>query len=193
MKIGVYVGSFNPIHFAHLKIASQFLNSKLLDKIIFVPAGDEYEKRGLESGKHRFQMVKIATQNNPNFLVSDIEIKHRKLSTYKTLEIFREEYPNDEIVLIMGADNLKEIYWWDHADVLLSQYIIYVMTRNGLHQENFPEYNDNKNILFINFDIDICATNIRKDIENQRFDDAIKNVPLEVVEYIKTNKLYGAK
>ena len=193
MKIGVYVGSFNPIHFAHLKIASQFLNSKLLDKIIFVPAGDEYEKKGLESGKHRFQMVKIATQNNPNFLVSDIEIKHRKLSTYKTLEIFREEYPNDEIVLIMGADNLKEIYWWDHADVLLSQYKIYVMTRNGLHQENFPEYKDNKNILFINFDIDICATNIRKDIENQRFDEAIKNVPLEVVEYIKTNKLYGAK
>ena len=193
MKIGVYVGSFNPIHFAHLKIASQFLNSKLLDKIIFVPAGDEYEKKGLESGKHRFQMVKIATQNNPNFLVSDIEIKHRKLSTYKTLEIFREEYPNDEIVLIMGADNLKEIYWWDHADVLLSQYKIYVMTRNGLHQENFPEYKDNKNILFINLDIDICATNIRKNIENQRFDDAIKNVPLEVVEYIKTNKLYGAK
>lgn len=193
MKIGVYVGSFNPIHFAHLKIASQFLNSKLLDKIIFVPAGDEYEKKGLESGKHRFQMVNVATQNNPNFLVSDIEIKHRKLSTYKTLEIFREEYPNDEIVLIMGADNLKEIYWWDHADVLLSQYKIYVMTRNGLHQENFPEYNDNKNILFINFDIDICATNIRKDIKNQRFDDAIKNVPLEVVEYIKTNKLYGAK
>lgn len=193
MKIGVYVGSFNPIHFAHLKIASQFLNSKLLDEIIFVPAGDEYEKKGLESGKHRFQMVKIATQNNPNFLVSDIEIKHRKLSTYKTLEIFREEYPNDEIVLIMGADNLKEIYWWDHADVLLSQYKIYVMTRNGLHQENFPEYKDNKNILFINFDIDICATNIRKDIESQRFDDAIKNVPLEVVEYIKTNKLYGAK
>ncbi len=193
MKIGVYVGSFNPIHFAHLKIALQFLNSKLLDKIIFVPAGDEYEKKGLESGKHRFQMVKIATQNNPNFLVSDIEIKHRKLSTYKTLEIFREEYPNDEIVLIMGADNLKEIYWWDNADILLSQYKIYVMTRNGLHQENFPEYKDNKNILFINFDIDICATNIRKDIEKQRFDDVIKNVPLEVVEYIKTNKLYGAK
>lgn len=193
MKIGVYVGSFNPIHFAHLKIALQFLNSKLLDKIIFVPAGDEYEKKGLESGKHRFQMVKIATQNNPNFLVSDVEIKHRKLSTYKTLEIFREEYPNDEIVLIMGADNLKEIYWWDNANILLSQYEIYVMTRNGLHQENFPEYKDNKNILFINFDIDICATNIRKDIEKQRFDDVIKNVPLEVVEYIKTNKLYGAK
>lgn len=193
MKIGVYVGSFNPIHFAHLKIALQFLNSKLLDKIIFVPAGDEYEKKGLESGKHRFQMVKIATQNNPNFLVSDVEIKHRKLSTYKTLEIFREEYPNDEIVLIMGADNLKEIYWWENANILLSQYKIYVMTRNGLHQENFPEYKDNKNILFINFDIDICATNIRKDIEKQRFDDVIKNVPLEVVEYIKTNKLYGAK
>lgn len=192
MRIGVYVGSFNPVHLVHLKIANLFLENNLLDHVIFVPAGDEYEKQGLASGKHRLEMLLLATSSEPRFSVSDIEVKHRKLSTFKTLELLNEEWKNDELYLIMGTDNLKEFYWWDYSDELVEKYKIYVLTRGGLHEEDFPEYRENKNVIFINFDTDMSATSVRKDLEEKRFENAKTKIHLDVFDYILKNQLYGS-
>lgn len=191
MRIGIYAGSFNPVHSVHMKIARLFVEQDLLDKVIFVPVGDAYEKKGLEQGKHRYEMISIAISDNDKFLVSDIEIKHKCLSTFKTMELFSNCYPDDEVILILGADNLKEIYWWDNSDELIHNYKIFVMTRNGLHASDFPEYKDNPNIIFINFDIDMSATSVRRDILEKRYDDAIQKLPNGVFDYILKNNLYG--
>ncbi len=191
MRIGVYVGCFNPIHNIHLKIAEHFLKNNLLDKVAFVPAGDSYEKKGLAGGFHRLNMIRLATAHNPALLVSDIEIQHKKLSTFKTLSYFKSEYPNDEICLIMGTDNLKELYWWENAKNLIENFKIFVLTRNDMTTSDFPEYANNKNIIFVDFNIKMSATSVRNDFEVKNFKQAKSKLNTNVFQYILKNKLYG--
>ena len=91
MKIGIFGGSFNPIHNMHLKIANYLIENKYLDKIIFVPTGDKYSYKThmLEADK-RLIMINLAIKDNPNILSSDYEIKNQMVYTYETLNYFKE-------------------------------------------------------------------------------------------------------
>lgn len=130
MNIGILGGTFNPIHLAHLRIAEEARDRFGLDRVIFVPAADPPHKprQSQVSLSHRLAMVKLAIGDHPAFTFSDIE-GHRpgKSYTIDTLRAFRELYPDDRLVFIMGSDSFAEIgTWYDYHRIFTVTNIIVV-------------------------------------------------------------------
>ena len=134
MNIGLFFGSFNPIHVGHLIIAQHLLNETSLDKIWLVvsPHNPLKEKSTLAHDQDRLQMVRLAVEDHPKIWVSDIEFKLPRPSfTIDTLAHLEEKYPNDNFSLIMGGDNLISLPKWKNYDQILNKYTIYVYRRPG--------------------------------------------------------------
>ena len=190
MKIGIFGGSFNPIHKRHEEIAKFLLNG-YVDKIIFVPTGCKYEyKNNLIDNKCRLDMIKLVTDKNPNMMVSDYEMKDYVVYTCDTLDYFSNLYPEDEIYFICGSDNLSYIDRWKNGEYLLKNYKFLVVERNtNLINElliQFFEYKDN--IVVVNMDLsDLSSTYIRKNVLDK---DIVKCLDSEVYQYILDNQLY---
>lgn len=191
MKIGIFIGCFNPIHLAHVSCAKELIANGYLDKIFFVPVGDEYEKEGLASAEDRISMLKLATSSEKNFEISTIEVENGKLYTYQTLDYFAEQFPKDKIFLIIGTDNLKEFYWWKKQNYILKNFEILVLTRNHQGAADFPKYASQENITFVNSNKAVSSTEIRKLIKNKNFKKASKFLDGRVLTYIQENNLFG--
>lgn len=141
-RIGLFFGSFNPIHVGHLIIANTMLQRNL-DKIWFVvsPHNPLKEKKSLLSTLHRIYMTNVAIEDNPKFMVSDIETKLEQPSyTVNTLVHLREKYPQNEFILIMGEDNLASLPKWKNVEEILKHHEIYVYTRELNIIESKNEY-----------------------------------------------------
>jgi len=132
MNIGLYFGSFNPIHVGHLIIANHMLEYGNLDQLWFVvsPHNPLKEKKTLLSDHHRLMLVKEAVEDNPKMRASDVEFSLTQPSyTAKTLMVLSEKYPQHRFTLIMGEDNLKTIHKWYNYTYLLDNYSILVYPR----------------------------------------------------------------
>ncbi len=187
MKIGIFGGSFNPIHNMHLKIANYLISNGYVDKVIFVPTGNKYSyKTNMISAKKRLKMIKLATRNNKNILVSDYEIKNTMVYTYQTLLHFKNKYKQDTIYFICGMDNLNYIDTWKNSDIILDFSIIVVNRNNEKIKGKFL---NKKNIEYVKIDLEgISSTIIRKNIKlNKSIEDL---VPKNVLDYINKNNLY---
>ena len=142
MKIGLFFGSFNPMHIGHKIIASYMVEFSDLGKVIFVvsPENPLKKKNTLLDQYHRLQIIRAEAEDNPKLAVSDIEFSMPKPSyTIDTLLRLKEDYAENEYVLIMGADNLQNFYKWKNYEQILENYSIYVYPRpgieiNGTHQ-----------------------------------------------------------
>jgi nicotinate-nucleotide adenylyltransferase len=133
-KIGLFFGSFNPIHIGHLIIAGYMTNFTDLEEVWLVvsPQNPLKAKKGLADMYDRLEMARLATEAAEKIRVSDIEFKLPQPSyTVDTLAHLQEKYPAREFVLIMGADNLASIKKWKNYEVLLNNYAIYVYPRPG--------------------------------------------------------------
>lgn len=125
MKIGIFGGTFNPVHIAHLYVAELAREAVGLDEVIFVPAAVPPHKEveyGV-SAEHRMKMAGLAVSDNPAFKVSDREIRMSPAPSYsvKTVEAFREEYgPKTEMFFIMGMDSFLDIGSWHAVDRLVA-------------------------------------------------------------------------
>lgn len=190
MKIGIYAGSFNPIHNAHLKIAEHIIEKGIVDRVVFVPAGDDYNKKGLIEGAKRYEMIKLVVENNLKLSVSDIEIINKKLYSYQTLDYFKEKYQNDRIYFVMGSDNLNEFHLWKNPEYILENYGIVVFLRNGQKIEDFKKYLEYENIEFLEYNDRLSSTEIRKNIKEGNYDEAASKVDGKVLSYIRENRLY---
>lgn len=187
MKLGIYGGSFNPIHIGHLIIAEYVREHCNLDKILFIPLGTASHKNDnllLDKNK-RFDMVKVAIEDNENFLISDIELKKEKTSyTIDTLLELKKMYPNDELYEIIGEDSAVDIELWKDYNKLLELAKFIVLKR--------PNYNlkkDYKNMELIdNIQIEISSTDIRNRIKNNKSTKYLLSE--KVYNYIKENNLY---
>lgn len=131
MKFCLFAGTFNPIHKAHLAMAEYVLDNFGFDKIIFIPAYKPPHKSYDDNmSMRRFEMVKLATKNNPKFEVSDIEFKREgKSYTYLTiLEILNQIQKNDKISFIIGTDAFRQIETWYETDKLkkLIDFIVFI-------------------------------------------------------------------
>lgn len=131
MKIGIFGGSFNPPHKMHLNIGLELINKGYVDKVIYVPTGNRYNKKDLVDAKYRLEMLKLMISNYNNLSVSDYEIKKALTYTYQTLDYFKSIKQNDEIYFICGLDNLKEIKAWKCYEYILSVYKLLVINRNN--------------------------------------------------------------
>jgi len=196
LNLTVFAGTFNPIHTAHLIIA-EFIREELkTDKILFVPSFmPPHKNNDVVDVEHRYNMVKLAVQNNPFFEISDIEIKLGGISyTYNTIcELYRQNPDlKDKINFIIGADALSEIETWYKPDELakLIKFIVISRPENKTIQEIIANINlNNFSYQFIEApEISISSSCVRERIKAGK---SIKYLVPEVVEkYIKENGLY---
>tara|TARA_B000000565_G_C23780811_1_gene375903 strand:+ start:2861 stop:3430 length:570 start_codon:yes stop_codon:yes gene_type:complete len=165
MKIGLFFGSFNPMHIGHKIIASYFVGFSDLEKILFIvsPQNPLKQKRTLLDQHHRLQIIRADVEDNPKLDVSDIEFNMPQPSyTIDTLVRLSEKHPENEYVLIMGADNLKNFHKWKNYEQILEDYSIYVYPRHAYEVEG-----THKNIHLIEGvpQMEISASFIRKSIK----------------------------
>lgn len=197
MKIGVFGGSFNPPHKLHLRLALALINKRIVDKIIYVPnLANPYHNKNLVDSQHRYNMVKLLIDNYPNLEVSDIDIiKDKPSYSYQTLDELQILYPNDELYLIIGSDNLKEIEHWGKYQYLVSTYKIIVIKRGDDDIKSIVDNNEflsdyQKNIIpFFDFETSsLSSTIIRDKLCNHQ--DIDSDLPDTIYKYIKENNLY---
>ena len=133
-NIGLYFGSFNPIHIGHLIIAEYMIENSDLDEIWFVvsPSNPLKKKESLLDERQRLYMVNIAIEDDARFRSSDIEFKLPYPSyTCVTLAHLTERYPEKNFSLIMGEDNLENIEKWKNYEFILNNFHIYTYPRAG--------------------------------------------------------------
>jgi len=125
MIIGLYFGSFNPIHIGHMAIANFMIEFSELDQLWFVvsPQNPLKEKKSLLKDYHRLEMVRLAVEEDDRFRASDIEF-HLPTPSYTidTLAYLEEKHPGIEFQLVMGADGLRTFHKWKHADLITQKY-----------------------------------------------------------------------
>ncbi|MCF1420715.1 nicotinate (nicotinamide) nucleotide adenylyltransferase [Mangrovimonas futianensis] len=169
MKIGLYFGTFNPIHVGHLVIANHMAEFSDLDQVWFVvtPHSPFKKKSTLLDNHHRFEMVYRATQDYPHLKPSDIEFHLPQPNyTINTLIHLEEKYPDHHFCLIMGEDNLKGFHKWKNYEVILENYQVYVYPRisEGYIETQFHQHDK---VTFIEAPImEISSTFIRKAIKD---------------------------
>lgn len=191
--IVVFGGAFNPVTNAHLAIAQEVINNiDKVTKVIFVPVGDKYPKRTLIPAKHRLNMLRKAIEKNDKFELSEIETSaDKRLYTIETLDMVREQYPDEDIALLIGADKIHEIPRWREHDRLMGEYRIILMNRNGIDLMKYlnrPEYNKENFIVFNTINIDISSTIIRDYVEDGKNIQYLTDT--DVIKYIEKNNLY---
>lgn len=193
MRIGIYGGSFNPPHNMHLKMATELIHQNLVDKVIFVPTGSKYPKFGLASDMDRFEMIKLMIDGNPNLEVSDYELKESQIYTYKTLDYFKNYYPNCEIYFILGSDLLKDFKTWRNYEYILANFKILVTLRDTDKKEDLEkiELPNRENIIYTNIKLSsLSSTEIREKVEKDDIAFLKQNLDSEVLSYIRKNNLY---
>ena len=166
MKVGLFFGSFNPIHIGHLVIAEYIIEYSDLDQLWYVvsPHNPLKPKKTLLDDYHRLEMVHQAIGDDPRFRVSDIEFRMPKPSyTVDTLAYMDEKYPHHEFNMILGADNLLNFKRWKNCELLVRKYTRYVYPRNGVSDE---EMQNHENIIVVNAPkIEISSSFIRQAIK----------------------------
>lgn len=135
MRIGLFFGSFNPVHTGHLIIANHFAENIDLQQVWFVvsPQNPFKEKGSLLDEKHRLYMVNLAVENNYKLQASNIEFHLPQPSyTINTLTYLKEKHPEHTFVLLMGSDNLPGLHKWKHIELILRDHPVYVYARRGV-------------------------------------------------------------
>jgi nicotinate-nucleotide adenylyltransferase len=188
-KIGLYFGSFNPIHIGHLIIANQILVNSDLEEVWFVisPHNPLKEKSSLLDDNHRLSLVKVAIEDNPDFKACDIEFKMPKPSyTIHTLLNLEEKYPSRKFCLIIGSDNLHSFEKWFNYEQILQNYQLYVYPRPNYLDCPFKTH---PSVKWVDAPlIEISSSYIRDAIKNNK--SAKYLLPAKVLDYINEMHFY---
>jgi nicotinate-nucleotide adenylyltransferase len=196
MKTGIFGGSFNPIHKGHIHLAESVLKELGLDRLIFVPSKKSPHRSSSEyaSETDRFEMLRLATEYNKSFEVSDYEFSQERTSyTVYTIRHFKELYPDDEFYLLIGSDMLLTFDEWYCFEEIMKNASIVCVSRN---EGDYPQLASKAQQLLEYGNVKICTTapypvssteireKIRKNLNWYCYLD--KNV----VQYIRLGKLY---
>lgn len=189
MKVGLFFGSFNPVHTGHLIIANYIAENTPLDRVWLVvsPQNPFKQKHTLLNEYDRLHLIRLAIEDNPNLRASDIEFKLPKPSyTMDTLTHLKEKYPDTEFSLIMGSDNLATLHRWKNYELILGQYPIYVYKRKDTEQNPYPTHSS-IHLLDVPL-LDISATFIREQL--QQGHSVQYFLPDKVWQYVRDYNLY---
>ena len=197
-KVGIMGGTFDPIHYGHLILAQNALDTFSLDEILFVPSGTPWLKESTKvlSKNKRVSMTGMAIEDNPDFALSTIEIDREGNSySYETVEELKRMQPKTDFYFIMGADSLLEIERWKHPDSLMTECTLLVAVRDDCDREGLEKqiiyltdkYQADIKILPANR-IDISSTKIRRMIQEGK--SVRYMLPDQVIRFIQKNHLY---
>jgi nicotinate-nucleotide adenylyltransferase len=194
MKIGLYFGTFNPIHVGHLVIANYMAEYTELEQIwlVVTPHNPLKDKSTLLNDRHRFNMVQEAIFDNAKLKASDVEFKLPKPSyTITTLTYLQEKHSKHEFSLIMGEDNLRTFHKWYNHEVILEKHKLYVYPRvltvheelevKTISNDLLNNYRSHKNVI-------ICDDAPIMKVSSSFIRDAIKN--RKDVRYLLTEPVY---
>lgn len=188
-QIGLFFGSFNPIHIGHLIIASSMVENGPLDKVWFVvtPQNPLKPSKTLLHEFDRYDLVKAAIADNYRFEVTDVEFQLPKPSyTAYTLAFLSDKHPDKEFVLIIGEDNLRNFGKWKNHEQILNGYKLFVYPRPGVTKDDTIRH---KNVRMVEAPVlDISATFIRKLIRSHKSIRYL--VPESVEQMIVTKGFY---
>ena len=190
-KVGLFFGSFNPIHVGHLIIGNHMAEFSDLEEVWFVvtPHNPHKKKKSLLDDVHRLAMVRIAIEDFTNLKASNIEFDLPQPNfTINTLVVLEEKYPSVDFCLIMGEDNLKSFHKWKNYDIILENHTIYCYPRisNGEIKSKFENH---PKIHKIDAPIiEISATLIRQGIKNNK--NVVPMLSVETWKYIDEMNFY---
>lgn len=191
MKVGLFFGSFNPIHIGHLVIANHLVEYSDLDQIWFIvtPHNPFKNKNTLLDNYQRLEMVYRATKDYTKLKPSDIEFNLPQPNyTINTLVHLQEKYPQHEFALIMGEDNLKSFHKWKNYELILKNHHIYVYPRVS-EQKVETQFDGHKKIHVINAPLmELSSTFIRKAIKEGK--NVQPMLPQHVWEYLDEMNFY---
>lgn len=189
MKIGLFFGSFNPVHVGHMVIANYMLAYTDLDRVWFVvsPHNPLKQKNSLLHERQRLQMVTLAIGDNNKMKASNIEFKLPQPSyTVNTLAYLKEKHPHYDFALIMGTDNLQSFHKWKNYEEILKYYELYVYPRP---EGNGGDLMKHKKVKLINAPLmELSSTAIRNAVKEKK--DVRYFVPSDAWEYMKEMHFY---
>jgi nicotinate-nucleotide adenylyltransferase len=197
-KVGIMGGTFNPVHYGHLFLAENALEQYKLDEVLFMPSKNppHKNKQDIVSNEHRADMVRLAIQDNSNFILSTMEYE-REGTTYTadTLTILTEENPDTQYYFIIGADSLFMMQDWNRPEIIFNLCTVLVAGRDRVpenqmeNQIRFLEETYGARILMLDMPaIEISSAIIRKRISENK---TIRYyIPDKVMDYIENHELY---
>jgi len=195
-RIGVFGGTFDPIHIGHLIVAAEAVQALHLETLLFAPAGQPPHKPDvrISPAAHRVSMIEIAIRERPHFGLSEIDL-HRPGLSYSVdlLARLQDEYPRSDLFYLIGADSLRDLHTWYEPERIPALATLVVAGRPGVTVQAaevvraIPSLEGR--ILFIDTPlIDISSTDIRDRVHSSR--PIWRQVPREVENYIATHNLY---
>jgi len=188
-RIGLFFGSFNPIHIGHMVIANWFVEYTDLDRVWFVvsPQSPFKEKKSMLADNHRLALVRQAIEDDSRFQVTDIEFRMPKPSyTIDTLTWLQEKYPDHNFTLLAGSDQLPTFDKWKNPQQILEFHRMYVYARPGYKGS---KYDDHERVeVFHTPLMEISSTFIRRSIKEGR--DMRYMLPEKVWQYIREMHFY---
>ena len=195
MKIGVFGGTFDPIHIGHLMSAELAREQLNLDKILFIPAKIPPHKQDkqITDASHRLRMIELSIADNPYFEVSDLEIQSNEAVSYTwhTIKKIKELYNDVDIYFLLGADTFYDLPNWTKLDYILNECTLVGFNRLG--ENSIIKDNNiigNNNIILINAPrLEISSTDIRYRLTQYKSVRYMIND--QVLDYIKENCLYA--
>ena len=200
-NIGILGGTFDPIHLGHMTLAEEAIKEFGLDQMLFVPNHVPWMKkdRQITDDVHRIEMVKAAISSYERYSLSMVDMEAGGDSyTYRTLEMLKEQYPNDTFYFILGADSLLTIEKWMHPEKIFANAAILAAVRDDCDMDELTVqqqklvkiYGADIRLLHMKA-IDISSTYIRKHFYSEK--KAQDMLPKETAAYIKAHGLYGSK
>lgn len=191
MQLGVFGGSFDPIHWGHLVLAEEARLAAGLDRILFLPAGRPPHKigRSMTSYEHRLAMVRLAVADAPEFEVSDLEgSTPGPHYTFETLESLRATRPGVELAFLLGSDSLLDLPGWRRPDRILELARLVVLPRPGFDPAAAPAGTLRHATLVDGVRVDVSSTIVRARLASGH--SARYLVPGPVRDYIRAHALY---
>ena len=188
MRIGVYVGSFDPVHKGHIKMIKQLLNRRMITKVVLVATGSYWHKSLNASINDRIKMLK--TYQSKRIIIDD---KNNNLPyTYMVLNALQKEYPNDQLCLIIGDDLAVDLVKWQNLDELL-KFSIIVINRFDLDISKQLDLLPKPNNIYVIKDMqieEISSSYVRQLIDDGKLDHLSKYLDQNIINYIIDHKLY---
>lgn len=190
MKVGLFFGSFNPIHVGHLIIANSVVGLAQLDQVWFVisPQNPFKKKSSLLPEQDRLHLVNLAIEGNDLLATSNIEFKMPQPSyTIDTLTVLKEKHPSHSFSILMGSDNLLSFHKWKNYEQILENYTVIVYPRPG--SLTISQFDQHPKVKKVEVSLlDISATKIRENIKEGKSIRYL--IPDKVIKYIKEMHYY---